>query len=263
MKRLLFLALMTMSAAATAQQTNSNSGASSTATTSAQGNSQSVTFSSPASVNTQSTLTSNQNVNNTGATTNTVDYRGSYTIKNVPSVNGPNLTTSNDTCMGSSSASANGPGVGLSFGTTWTDEHCKRLKMSRELWNKGMKAASLAMDCMDPAAMAALEMTGTKCPQSMTADERVTAYGPQASASGAAPAPPRPVAAAAPVAPAAQQAAKAQDEPPAAVAMPVASGSIAVTPIDLPDVAAIRSAGLVGEPVGDITAAAQSAVVPQ
>jgi hypothetical protein len=88
--------------------------------------------------------------------------------------------------MGSTSASANGPGVGISFGTTWTDEHCKRLKMSRELWNKGMKAASLAMDCMDSAAMAALEMTGTKCPQSMTAAERVSAFGPYASPANAA-----------------------------------------------------------------------------
>jgi len=112
----------------------------------------------------------------------TVDYRGSYTVKNVPSVGGPNLTTSNDTCMGSSSASANGPGVGVSFGTTWTDEHCKRLKMSRELWNKGMKAASLAMDCMDPQAKAALEMTGTKCPQSMTEEERQRAFSPVSAA---------------------------------------------------------------------------------
>ncbi|TYK71130.1 hypothetical protein FSY45_23755 [Comamonas sp. Z1] len=105
-------------------------------------------------------------------------------MKNVPSVSGPNLTTSNDTCMGSSSGSANGPGFGVSFGTTWTDEHCKRLKMSRELWNKGMKAASLAMDCMDPAARVALEITGSKCPQSMTADERRNNYGPDASAQG-------------------------------------------------------------------------------
>ncbi len=275
MKKLLFLSLLTFSAVAIAQQTNTNTGAnngsSSSATTSAQGNSQSVTFSSPASVTTQSTMTSNQNVNNTGATTNTVDYRGSYTIKNVPSVNGPNLTTSNDTCMGSSSASANGPGVGLSFGTTWTDEHCKRLKMSRELWNKGMKAASLAMDCMDPAAMAALEMTGTKCPQSMTAEERVTAYGPQASASGAAASPPRAVAAAAPApvapqpvaatspaapaplppppahtehiaqaSPAPQQQAAAASEDTGVVTMPVVSAT--VTPIDPGEVASIRAA---------------------
>ncbi|HEX7867107.1 MAG TPA: hypothetical protein VF555_19285, partial [Variovorax sp.] len=203
MKKLIVLALLGLSAGAMAQTTagGANNQSSSSATTSAQGNNQAVNF------NTTNPSTVTQNVNSSGATTSTIDYRGSYTIKNVPSVNGPNLTTSNDTCMGSTSASANGPGVGLSFGTTWTDEHCKRLKMSRELWNKGMKAASLAMDCMDPAAMAALEMTGTKCPQSMTADERVTAYGPQASASGAPAAPPRPVAVApaAPPAPVAPQ----------------------------------------------------------
>lgn len=106
----------------------------------------------------------------------------------------PPLTTSNDTCMGSTSASANGAGFGVSFGSTWTDDHCKRLKMRRELWNKGMKAASLAIDCMDPGARSALEMTGTKCPQSMTAEERKAAYGPQTSVVGAAPSPdPSPV----------------------------------------------------------------------
>ncbi|WP_295981340.1 hypothetical protein [uncultured Variovorax sp.] len=279
MKKLILLALLGFSAAAFAQQTNTNTGAnngsSSSATTSAQGNSQSVTFSSPATVNT--TMTSNQNVNNTGATTNTVDYRGSYTIKNVPSVNGPNLTTSNDTCMGSTSASANGAGVGLSFGTTWTDEHCKRLKMSRELWNKGMKAASLAMDCMDPAAMAALEMTGTKCPQSMTAEERVTAYGPQASASGAAPAPVRPVAAAAPAPapapaalqpvaviqpPAPQQQAVSAPEDNGVITMPVASAT--VTPIDPAEAASIRAAArMLDQRSDDIAAAPRPAPAAQ
>lgn len=289
MKKLIFLALLGVSAVALAQQTNTNTGANngstSSAMTSAQGNSQSVTFSSPASVNT--TMTSNQNVNNTGATTNTVDYRGSYTIKNVPSVNGPNLTTSNDTCMGSTSASANGAGVGLSFGTTWTDEHCKRLKMSRELWNKGMKAASLAMDCMDPAAMAALEMTGTKCPQSMTAEERVTAYGPQASASGAPASPVRPVAAAAPAptpapAPAApqpvavvappapapvpqqqqQQQAAAASEDAGVVTMPVISAT--VTPIDPAEAASIRAASrMLDQRSDDVAAAPRAAQAAQ
>ena len=136
--------------------------------------------------------TTTQNINSTigGTSKNIVEYTGSYTMKNVPSVNGPNLTTSNDTCMGSSSGSANGPGFGVSFGTTWSDDHCKRLKMSRELWNKGMKAASLAMDCMDPAARVALEITGSKCPQSMTADERRNNYGVNASAEGSAAMPP-------------------------------------------------------------------------
>ncbi|MEF8690371.1 UNVERIFIED_CONTAM: hypothetical protein NO986_23275 [Comamonas sp. A-3] len=142
------------------------------------------TSTSDQNITTNGTTTQNLNSTVSGTSKNIVEYTGTYTLKNVPSVGGPNLTTSNDTCMGSSSGSANGPGFGVSFGTTWTDEHCKRLKMSRELWNKGMKAASLAMDCMDPAARVALEITGSKCPQSMTADERRNNYGPDASAQG-------------------------------------------------------------------------------
>lgn len=154
---------------------------------------------SDSNITTSGTTTQNLNSTIAGTSKNIVEYTGSYTMKNVPSVNGPNLTTSNDTCMGSSSGSANGPGFGVSFGTTWSDDHCKRLKMSRELWNKGMKAASLAMDCMDPAARVALEITGSKCPQSMTADERRNHYGPDASVQGAYAMPESPTASSTPV----------------------------------------------------------------
>ena len=180
MKKIFCLFLISLSINALAQ-TAANNNATSSTTTSAQGNTQAVTFTSPG------TLTSTQNLNTSGTSRNIVEYTGNYTIKNVPSVSGPNLTTSNDTCMGSSSGGANGAGFGISFGSTWSDEHCKRLKMSRELWNKGMKAASLAMDCMDIGAKAALEMTGTRCPQSMTVAERREAFGVQASATGALP----------------------------------------------------------------------------
>ena len=111
-----------------------------------------------------------------------IDSSGTTTLKNTPSVSGPQLTTSNDTCMGSTSGSANVAGIGVGFGTTWTDEHCKRLKASRELWNKGYRAASLAVDCMDPNMKVALELTMTKCPQSMTDEERVTAFTPPVAA---------------------------------------------------------------------------------
>jgi FtsZ-binding cell division protein ZapB len=53
--------------------------------------------------------------------------------------------------MGSVSAGANVPGIGISFGKTYTDENCIMLKNSREMWNYGMKAASLALMCQDPA----------------------------------------------------------------------------------------------------------------
>jgi hypothetical protein len=43
------------------------------------------------------------------------------------------------------------------------------LKNSRELWNMGMKAASLALMCTDKANKEALEITGFICPQTAAA----------------------------------------------------------------------------------------------
>lgn len=97
---------------------------------------------------------------------------GTQKIKNTPSVSGPPLTASNDTCMGSASGSANGPGFGISVGKTYTDDNCVMLKNSRELWNMGMKAASMALMCMDKNNREALEMTGFECPQTARANGR-------------------------------------------------------------------------------------------
>lgn len=84
-------------------------------------------------------------------------------IRNTPSVSGPALTSSNDTCMGSSSGSANGPGIGISIGSTWTDGNCKMLKNARELWNMGMKFAAMKLMCKDSDNRAALMDTGFDC----------------------------------------------------------------------------------------------------
>lgn len=107
-----------------------------------------------------------------GTRTERIEYSGTTTVRNVPSMNAPPLTSSNDTCMGSFSAGIALAGFGASGGNTYTDEHCKRIKMSRELWNKGMKAASLALDCMDKDARDALELTGFVCPQTTRARQR-------------------------------------------------------------------------------------------
>lgn len=119
-----------------------------TGTASNQGNAQSITFTSPPE------------------TTTTLNYGTDQVIKNTPSVSGPSLTTSNDTCMGSTSGSINIAGLGIGGGSTWTDANCKMLKNSRELWNMGMKAASMALMCNDALNKEALELTGYICPQS-------------------------------------------------------------------------------------------------
>lgn len=90
---------------------------------------------------------------------------GTQTIKNVPGVYAPALTSSNDTCMGSSSFGAAGAGFGLTIGTTWTDANCIMLKNSREMFNMGMQDASFARLCMDPLNREAIELAGRVCPQ--------------------------------------------------------------------------------------------------
>ncbi len=157
-KSLIAIAMLVASVGAFAQadasnQTSVQSGAVAGATNA--GNAQNITFTSPADQTTH------------------VQYGGSYTVKNVPSVSGPNLASSNDTCMGSTSGSLNFAGFGGGLGSTWVDDNCKMLKNSRELWNMGMKAASLALMCTDGANKAALELTGFVCPQ--TAKEQAAA----------------------------------------------------------------------------------------
>ena len=108
-----------------------------------------------------------QSITFTSPSKSEVHYSGSQTLKNVPSVQGPNLTTSNDTCMGSTSGSINGPGFGIGLGSTWTDDNCVMLKNSRELWNMGMKAASMALMCTDIRTRRALQVTGFNCPNTL------------------------------------------------------------------------------------------------
>lgn len=106
---------------------------------------------------------------NAGAAKEIAAINADARIKNTPSVNGPPLTSSNDTCMGSASGSVNAPGIGVSLGKTYTDANCVMLKNSRELWNMGMKAAALALMCKDADNREALELTGFECPQTTKA----------------------------------------------------------------------------------------------
>ena len=123
---------------------NSGSTASSRSNSTNAGNAQSITFTNPA----DSTTTIN----------------GSTTIRNVPAMGTTLLTTSNDTCMGSTSGSVVMAGFGIGGGSTYVDNDCKRLKNAREFWNRGMQAASLALMCNDGDNRQALEVTGYACP---------------------------------------------------------------------------------------------------
>jgi hypothetical protein len=86
----------------------------------------------------------------------------------------PALTSSNDTCMGSTSVGGSTVAFGFSVGSSWTDANCVMLKNAREMWNMGFRGAALARLCMDDLNKEALETTGIHCPA-----RRTSSQGPQ------------------------------------------------------------------------------------
>lgn len=74
------------------------------------------------------------------------------------------LTATNGTCMGSSSAGAQGAALGVSFGTTWTDTSCDIRYDAEALRAANMPRAAIARLCQKPEIAKAMEAAGTPCP---------------------------------------------------------------------------------------------------
>ena len=54
--------------------------------------------------------------------------------------------------------------LGISAGTTFTEENCIRLKNAKTLYDMGMKVAAVSIMCGDPRVFNAMWMAGTPCP---------------------------------------------------------------------------------------------------
>jgi hypothetical protein len=65
--------------------------------------------------------------------------------------------------MGSTSAGAQGPGFGVSVGSTWTDKGCDRRYNAQTLVQLGAAKAALALMCQDESVRAAMATAGTPC----------------------------------------------------------------------------------------------------
>ena len=79
------------------------------------------------------------------------------------------LTTSNGTCMGSTSAGAQGVGFGVSFGSTWTDTSCDLRYDAEALRAAGLHGAARERLCQKPEIAKAMEAAGTPCKSTKTA----------------------------------------------------------------------------------------------
>ena len=101
----------------------------------------------------------NSNSNNASQSVNTYNERAP-----VNTAYAAGLSVGEDTCMGSSSFGAQAVSFGLSIGTTWQDDNCRRLKNSRQLVALGYHRASTALMCVDEDVKNAMIMAGTPCP---------------------------------------------------------------------------------------------------
>lgn len=54
--------------------------------------------------------------------------------------------------------------LGISAGTTFTEENCLRLKNAKTLYDMGMKVAAVSVMCQDKNVFDAMMMAGTPCP---------------------------------------------------------------------------------------------------
>lgn len=100
--------------------------------------------------------------------TNTTTTNGetTTTVKSPPpSAISPTITTiNNDVCAVGYGGAAQTQILGISFGGTTTDFNCERLKLSKTLFDMGMKVAAVATMCQDRRVFDAMMNAGTPCP---------------------------------------------------------------------------------------------------
>lgn len=107
------------------------------------------------------------NEGNNSAQSTTVKVEGdTYQAAKIPvaTAYAAPLAASNGTCMGSSSAGAQGVGFGLSIGSTWTDSSCDMRYDAEALRAAGLPGAAQARLCQKPEIAKAMEAAGTPCP---------------------------------------------------------------------------------------------------
>ena len=113
--------------------------------------------------NTNTNTNSNtNNNNNTSTSTQTVRQE----VKSPPaSAIAPSIMSySQDLCTTGVSGAFQGQLFGFSGGKAVRDENCERLKLSKYLYDTGMKVAAVSILCQDPRVFKAMNNAGPPCP---------------------------------------------------------------------------------------------------
>lgn len=88
------------------------------------------------------------------------------TIKSPPpTAIAPGINSMNtDLCAVGVSGAAQTQILGIAIGSTFVDKNCERLKLSKTLYDMGMKVAAVATLCQDERVFTAMMNAGTPCP---------------------------------------------------------------------------------------------------
>ena len=105
----------------------------------------------------------------TDSTSNSTSYSKSDSTTKVisppPTAVAPAITTiNNDVCATASSGAVQTQILGISVGSTTRDMNCERIKLSKNLYDMGMKVAAVATLCQDDRVFKAMLDAGTPCP---------------------------------------------------------------------------------------------------
>jgi hypothetical protein len=105
-----------------------------------------------------SAINTNSNITTRSDTTSTVRSPPASAIS--PTIN----TANSDLCTVGVAGAVQTQILGISAGATVVDLNCERLKLSKTLFDMGMKVAAVSTLCQDRRVFDAMMMAGTPCP---------------------------------------------------------------------------------------------------
>jgi len=114
------------------------------------------------SSNTETTYSGAHNEDSTTTSTSTTNNNSTIPVN---SANAPSYSAmSQDVCSMGVSGSVSTLGLGISGGKHVRDLNCERIKLSKVLYDYGMKVAAVSILCQDERVFEAMLMAGTPCP---------------------------------------------------------------------------------------------------
>ena len=152
----------------TASNTNLNTNNSSNVNTNTSNSTSSVTTESVNQNTNQNTNLNTNNNNSTSVSRNNSTQKVTQRIKTAPpSAIAPSIMSySQDLCTTGASSAVQTQFFGVSTGRSVRDENCETLKLSKGLYDMGMKVAAVALLCGESTGKVhrAMKMAGTPCP---------------------------------------------------------------------------------------------------